>query len=241
MSDTYFAEMQPDAFGQLRLAGGDRNLHVWFTRKSRKNAYQSDLQGRPVYEPIDYVKIQQPGERDYFEGPVTQAHISRFPDRYRQFLDQVDQIPEGTPIKLLFPNEDAVVETMLDLKIQTVEQLATITEQGIERLGMMGRKYVAKAQQAMDKAEARQEVTRLERVVADQTDEIAVLKQGIEQQQAQLSELRRMVQQGQQAARASQLFSNTADQLQTALAPPAMQQQVDHYEPPPQRQGGLVG
>lgn len=233
MSD-YFAPMQPDAFGQLRLAGGDQNLHVWFSRKSRKNTYQSDMQGRPIYEPIDYVKIQQPGERDYFEGPVTEAHKQRFPDRYRQFLDQVDQIPEGTPIKLLFPNEDAVVETMLDLHIQTVEQLATITEQGIERLGMMGRKYVAKAQQALDKAEAVREVSKLERVVADQADELAVLKQGMEAQRAQINELRQMLQNP--PNRAAQLFGG-AEVMPVAQNPPPT---FEQYEPPRER-GGLVG
>lgn len=241
MSD-YFAPMTPNAFGQLRLAGGDENLNVWFSRKSRKNSYQSEVQGRPVYEPVDYIKIQQPGERDMFEGPVTEDHKRRFADRYRQFLANVDQVPNGTPIKFLFPNQDEVVNTMLDLKILTIEQLASITEQGIERLGMDGRKYVARAQQALDRSEALREVTRLEVVITDQADEIAVMKQGLERQAALIAELRQMVQQATMpvlANRAQQLFG-----YQDQERPPPLQEQPAHqmqaYEPPPMRSGSPV-
>lgn len=220
--------MAPDAFGQLRLAGGDARLFVQFRRTSRRNGFKSDQEGRPIYEPADFVKIQQPGERDCFDGPVTEAIKARFPDRYKQFLENVEQVPEGTPVQLLFPNQPHVVETMLDLRIQTVEQLAAISEHGIERLGMDGRKYVVRAQAAMEKSEALREVTKLEHVVADQADEIDVLKQSLAEQRTQIAALREMMQQqaGMQMQRAQQLFgSDNVQMAQPTLPAP--------YEPPP--------
>lgn len=193
MSD-YFAPMAPDAMGNLRVAGGDARLFVVFSRKSRRNAHKSEIEGRPVHEPVDYVRIQQPGERDAFEGPVTEEHKRRFPDRWRQYLENTEQTPEGTPVQLLFPNEPHVVELCLDLRIQTVEQLAGLTEQAIDRLGMDGRKYVAKAQAALDRSEAVREVSRLEGVVASQADEIDVLKRANDDLAARMAAMERLMQ-----------------------------------------------
>lgn len=192
MSD-YFAPMEADRSGQLRLAGGDSRLWVQFERKSRRNAYRSEIEGRPIYEPVDYVKIQQPGERDQWVGPVTEQHKQRFPQQYAQFIANNEQTPDGTPVSLLFPNEPHIVELCLDLRIQTVEQLGNLTEQAIDRLGMDGRKYVAKAQAALDKSEAVREVTRLEHELNGARDEIDVLKTAVEQQSARMAALERLL------------------------------------------------
>lgn len=208
MSD-YFAPLAPDGFGQLRLAGGDSRLWVKFERRSRKNAYKSELEGRPIYEPIDYVKIQQPGEKDQWVGPATEAHKMRFPQQWDAYQRQVEQVPEGTPVQLLFPNEPHITELMLDLKIMTIEQLANLTEQAIERLGMDGRKYVNKATQAMEKSEALREVTRLQHVVDGQADQIDVLKTGMDRQRVEIEALRKMMEEARASPlmeRATQLF-----------------------------------
>jgi hypothetical protein len=177
MSD-YFAPMAPDPMsGVMRLQGGDGRLWVRFEKRSRRNAYKSEQEGRPIYEPIDYVRIQQPGERDQWVGPVTPDHKARFPRQWEQYLKETEQSPEGTPIQLLFPNEPHIIELLLDLKIETVEQLSQVTEQGIDRLGMDGRKYVGKAQAAMDKSEALKEVTKLSHELQDAQDQLGILKE----------------------------------------------------------------
>lgn len=175
MSD-YFAPMAPDASGAMRLTGGDERLWVRFEKRSRRNAYKSELEGRPIYEPVDYIKIQQPGERDQVMRPVQEADKQRFGRQWEQYQRETEQTPEGTPIQLLFPNEPHVVELMLDLRIQTMEQLAQLTEGAIERLGMDGRKYVSKAQAALDRAQALKEVTRLEHTLRDAQDELETLR-----------------------------------------------------------------
>lgn len=198
--------MAPDPGGQLRLAGGDSRLWVKFERRSRRNPYKSELEGRPIYEPVDYVKIQQPGERDQWVGPATETHRMRFPAQWAAYQEQSEQTPEGTPVQLLFPNEPHIVELLLDLKVQTMEQLSSLTEQGIDRLGMDGRKYVAKAQAALDRSEALREVTRLEHVVGQQTDEIAVLKGAIDRQRIEMEALRKMVEENSATSRAREMF-----------------------------------
>lgn len=228
----YFAPMAPDAYGNLRVAGGDSRLYVKFEKRSRKNAYKSEIEGRPIYEPVDYIKIQQPGERDQWIGPATEAHKQRFPHQWQQYVAQTDQTPVGTPVQLLFPNEPHIVELLLDLKIQTIEQLGALTEHGIERLGMDGRRYVAKAQAALDRSEAVREVTKLEHTVGLQADEIAVLKQANGELAARITAMERMLRDSQMQAvsdiRAAQLFATPPEPQ------PRVPRELD-YEPPPER------
>lgn len=232
MSDVW-SPMAPDAYGNLRVAGGDARLYVKFEKRSRRNAYKSEIEGRPIYEPVDYIKIQQPGERDQWIGPATEAHKQRFPHQWRQYAEQTEQTPVGTPVQLLFPNEPHIVELLLDLKIQTIEQLGALTEHGIERLGMDGRRYVAKAQSALDRSEAVREVTKLEHTVGLQADEIAVLKQANSELGARITAMERMLRDSQMQAvsdiRAAQLFAGPS------LPQPTQQPHGLDYEPPPER------
>lgn len=175
MSD-YFAPVERDRDGSLRIQGGDNRLWVRFERKSRLNSYRSEQEGRPIYEPVDMIRIQQPGERDQLVRVVKDDDKLRFPKQWEAFSKEVEQVPDGTPIKMLFPNEPHIVEVMLDLKIQTIEQLAAVTEHAIERLGMDGRKYVSKAQAALDKSAALRESTRLTGELRTANDRIAVLE-----------------------------------------------------------------
>jgi hypothetical protein len=168
--------MAPSDDGAFRIAGGDARLWVRFEKKAVKNAFKSEMEGRPIYEEVNYVRIQQPGERDVYNQPATQDHIRRFPKQWEAFQKGAEQIPEGTPIALLFPNEEAVREVLLDLKILTVEQLASCSEHAIERLGMDGRRYVAKAKAALDKSEALKEVTLLTHKYNESQDQIKVLQ-----------------------------------------------------------------
>jgi hypothetical protein len=174
MSD--FAPIGLDERGQPVVGGGDARLWVKFTKKSRRNAFRSEQEGRPIYEPVDYVQIQQPGERDQLVRPVREEDKFRFPRQWAAYVADTEQVPDGTPIQMLFPNEPHIVELLRDLKILTVEQLAQLTEHGITRLGMDGRKYVQRALAAMDKSENSKEVSKLSRQLTDAQDRMAVLE-----------------------------------------------------------------
>jgi hypothetical protein len=171
-----FAPIGLDERGQPVVGGGDGRLWVKFIKKSRRNAFRSEQEGRPIYEPVDYVQIQQPGERDQLVRPVREEDMHRFPRQWAAYQADSEQVPDGTPIQMLFPNEPHIVDLLRDLKILTVEQLAQLTEHGISRLGMDGRKYVQRAKGAMDKAENSKEVNKLAHELTDARDRMAVLE-----------------------------------------------------------------
>jgi hypothetical protein len=171
-----FATLAVDERGDVEIGGGDKRLYVKFSRRSRKHAFRSEQEGRPIYESVDYVTIQQPGERDQVVRPVNESDKLRFPNHWRAYLADKEQVPDGTPVQLLFPNEPHVVDLLRDLKVFTVEQLAELGEHGIDKLGMDGRKLVGRAQAAISKAENLKEVNRLTGELRNATDRLAVLE-----------------------------------------------------------------
>lgn len=173
MSD--FAQMEMVGGGLARPAGGDTKLWVKFVRRSRINAAKSEAAGRPIHEACDYVQIQQPGERDRVDRPVTEWDKARFPRHWAQYQQQIEQTAEGTPVQYIFPTQPEVVELLADIHVDTVEQLAGLGETGIERLGMNGRRHVERAKAALDKSASVQEVAKLSRAIDELTEQNKIL------------------------------------------------------------------
>jgi hypothetical protein len=167
----------------------DARLWVRFVRKSARNAYKSDLEGRPIFEPVDYIQIQQPGERDMLMRPVKEEDKLRFPKHWEAFQANTKQAPEGTPVQMLFPNEPHITDMLIDLRILTVEQLAQLSEAGINRLGMDGRKYVARAAAAMDQSAKAAEVSRLTRELTEAQEKNKLMEDQMAQMRARMDSL----------------------------------------------------
>ena len=175
--------------GRVDYGGDDARMVVRFYLRSRLNPYKSGIEGRPVYEPYDYVKIRHPGERDEIDVEVNDEHRQRWPRHWEAYQQKRKQTPQGTPIKLLFPNEPHIVDLCVDLNVETIEQLAELSEAGINRLGMDGRKYVAKAQAALDRMAATKEVSKLTRELEEAREETRLANEAMEQLQRRVDTL----------------------------------------------------
>lgn len=206
----------------------DQRLHVRFVRKSVRNAYKSDQEGRPVFEPIDYIQIQQPGERDMLMRPVKEEDKARFPRHWEAFQANAKQTPDGTPVQMLFPNEPHITDMMIDLRILTVEQLAQLSEAGINRLGMDGRKYVARAAAAMDQSAKAAEVSRLTRELGEATEKNKLLED-------QMGQLRARIDLMEERMRSGETLPPEFRRRAGGMPPPRQPEFVPDslYEPPP--------
>src|SRR5574337_1408474 len=90
--------------GTVEYGGGDSKMVVLFYNKARHNPAKSQEAGRPVYDEAVFVKIHPPGERlNIVDRPATVQDQRRFPVQWAQFKENREQIPEGTPIDLLYP------------------------------------------------------------------------------------------------------------------------------------------
>ena len=125
-----------DPNGGLVQYGSDAKLWVQFQNLPIQNNAKSKDSGRPVFDTIPHVRIRQPGERDETVRPVIEGDKVRFERQWRLFQNAQEQIPEGTPISILFPSAPGAVETLKYMAVHTVEQLADITDTAKQNIGL---------------------------------------------------------------------------------------------------------
>ena len=146
-------------------------------------AAKSEREGRPVYEKRDFIKIIQPGERDVIDREVNDFDKMRFQRQWAAYQAQQEQVPDGTPIAILYPHDPDICDTLRALKVHTIEQLGGMTEQGISRLGLGGRNYVERAKAFLQAASGMKGAHKLQRQVDEANDKIAALEATIRQLQ----------------------------------------------------------
>lgn len=131
--------------------GGDERLWVRFHKMSVPTGAAAVARGEPAFRSIDMVDIQQPGERDRLSYEVTEVHKARFPRQWQQYVEGQEQMPDGTPLTVLFPANPEIADIMRPFKIYTVEQLAGLTDEGIQRVGAGARAWAARAKDYTDR------------------------------------------------------------------------------------------
>lgn len=137
---------------------------VEFYRGAVPNGVRSDHEGRPIFDPVDMVKIIHPGERDIHMLRVQEHHKHEFPHQWAAYqAGFTEEAQSGTPIDTLYPNEPGMVKQFHQLHIYTAEQMAGLTEQGIMRLGMGGRQHVERAKKFLEHAERMSGASTLQR------------------------------------------------------------------------------
>lgn len=134
-------------FGQNHVAtvnhGNDRGLMAEFFIMDEYKPFKSAAEGRAIYEPIEMVKIHVPGGKcdviqrvkfqDDIDGP---AHINRFPNQYRAFKSQQEQVPDGTMLEMCKFMASHRVKELKAQGVHTAEQLANTPDHILQNLGM---------------------------------------------------------------------------------------------------------
>lgn len=174
--------------GHGMLVGDDRRVIVRFYPHATQNVWQTQQQGMPVYDTVDMVSIQHPGERDVLHRKVTDEIIARFPSQWAAYREQREQVAVGTPITLLFDGQPDVVQILRDVKITTIEQLAAASEEAIKRIGMGGRGHVEKAKTALRQIQDTAPLQRAEAEITRLTDEIAAMRAMIDDLSSRLGD-----------------------------------------------------
>ncbi len=118
---------------------GDNRLHVTFIKRAVLNKIKSAEANRPIHEPVDFIRIQQPGERDCIDRPATPQDKHRFRRQWESFQTNAGDGAVGTMLNQVFPNNPEIVENLKYLKIFTAEQMAALNDTGLQNVGMGAR------------------------------------------------------------------------------------------------------
>lgn len=174
------ASISSQGYGMVQYGPTDDKLIVGFYKKSVLNAARSRAEGKPVHEGRDFVKIQHPGETlNIVDRPVNESDMQRWPQKWAQYQAGIRQIPDGVPINLLFPNKPEIETTLRGYNIHTVEQLASLSAQGISTVGMGAQDWVNAAQRYMERASKGVDHHKFETALAKKDAEIAALTRQI--------------------------------------------------------------
>lgn len=163
--------------------GDDNDLVVTFYTRSMQDIQASEQAGLPVFKDMLYVKIFRAGEMmNIIDRPVTEHDKQRFRNRWQNFQLDKTQMPEGTPVELLFPNHPSVSDTLRSRGVYTVQQLANLTAHAMDTIGMGSQEYVNRAKAYLNAAASGKNVIAMQ-------DEMVKKDQQIRLQQNQINEL----------------------------------------------------
>jgi hypothetical protein len=149
-----------DSFSRLAQNNGPDRCVPRFHVKAVRLAAKSKEEGRDVYEDREFVEIITPGDtKSIIDRAVTDEDRRRWPQFYAAFKAGREEATVGTPLELWPPiGSPAMVQTLKALHIRTVEDLAGLSDSGINNIGMGGRVLRDKAQlwlsEAKDKGAA---------------------------------------------------------------------------------------
>jgi hypothetical protein len=125
----FVGPMNPDDLAIVEFYNNDKVL----------NGYQSEIEGRPIFETVVYVKIQFPGDtRAINDRPANDYDKVRWPRHWAHFQKgAAGGFSQGTPLEnwpLLRPNQ---VEELKAIGFKTVDQIGGASDQQLSRIGMI--------------------------------------------------------------------------------------------------------
>lgn len=142
-------EMRPD--GSVQTGPSDQSMLCIFYKRAVHNEIKSAHAGTPIYEDMDYVRIQQPGETtQVVDRPAQIGDKRRWPQQWQAYAAGKDQVADGTPLGLLFPRHPSAVAMLQAIGIMTVQHLANASATAIAAIGMNGQDYVNYAQKYLN-------------------------------------------------------------------------------------------
>jgi hypothetical protein len=161
----------------------DRNTHAIFYLDKMHNPAKSRDEGRPIYDNVVMVRIGNPGERlNVVIRPATDVDKRRFALQWAQFNQSREQRPDGCPLNCLFPENPALIGMLEGASVFTVEQLANLSGNAIESIGMGAQGYVNQAQEYLRNAEKGIRNSEMRKMREDHERETNTLKHQIAEQ-----------------------------------------------------------
>lgn len=175
--------------GDMMRPGGDGRMIVMFSRKSVLNEARSNAEGRPAYDAVDFVRVQQPGERDYVERPVVESDKHRWPRQWQAFQMEQQQVPDGTPLDVLFPGQPQIVAALRYVNILTVEHLAAAEGTALSNIGPGANEWKRRAVALLEASKSAAPMIALETALTERDERIAKQETEIAALRAKLDRL----------------------------------------------------
>lgn len=153
--------------------------NVKFFFAYNENYEKSLAAGRPVYDEIESISLQWPGQ-DETVRKVEPHDIREYSEKYRAFREGNEAITEGTALASWPPMNPNALRELQYLGFKTVEQLAAATDDVKKKLGPLSR-FCKTAKDWVDASNSHQgEVVKLKALLEDAERKQAALAEKLE-------------------------------------------------------------
>lgn len=132
----------------VRYGGADDALYVVFYERAVELGFASEQAGRPIHEMRTYVKMVAPGSngKTINDREANASDKQRFPRHWAAYQEnKKDPQIIGTPLSSCTFIDRALAEDFRAVGIHTAEQLASLDDGMLQRLGPGYRQHKAKA------------------------------------------------------------------------------------------------
>lgn len=161
-------------------------VQVRFFKEDVVHGIMSKSAGREVTVQKDFVEIRISGnDKEIYFGPANEEMQRRFPEEWAAYLKGAGPERIGTPVNRWPQLTQNQVRNLEQHAIYTVEDMAAVTDAGLQNLGMGARKLREDAQKFLSLASAAAEVAQLDEL----REENAGLKSQLQVLQEQMSEI----------------------------------------------------
>lgn len=143
------------------LDHSDDSLYVRFFLHPELEELRSSQEGRPIYRDVEMVEIIGAGSRDKLHRKATDIDKRRFKRQYESFKSANSEVIVGTPLGQ-FPFISASERKELEyFNIFTGEQLVSMPDGHIDKVGVNGRDLIKKVKAFMQMAKDTSVVSRM--------------------------------------------------------------------------------
>lgn len=165
--------------------GAGADCHAIFHMEAVENKFETQKQGRPIFNDVPFVKVLIPGDKtSVVDRKVKDEDKVRWSAQWERFQAGQAEAVSGTPIETWPLLNKSQVATMKALNILTIEALAELSDTGLGKIGMGARDLQKRA---------RQHLSPQAEVVTDLRSELAEVKADKNALAAQLQEAVRRI------------------------------------------------
>lgn len=149
---------------------------------SEEAVVSGEIDGRKTYKMVERVHVYMPGNG--LNSPVfnvTDEHRERWPQQYDAFKKGVEPDLNGTPLEEWAILNKAMVLELKSMHIRTIEDVATLPDTAVQRIGRGGYALRERAIAFLDQAKEQELVTMLTAKDEKNSEEISVLRRQVEE------------------------------------------------------------
>lgn len=220
-----------DTNGLYRAADG---AALRFFEQADKNNFQSERNGRPIFDTVLYVEVITPASKESspvielertfspesgIDTPLKSGQFEKYKAQiaaYRGDADSADY--RGTPLSAWPTMDKAMIATLAEARVYTVDALAVVPDAQLPMLGNGGRSLRERAQHFLNAASGNAQGEAM-------AAEIVSLKEAIAKRDNDITQLSALLAAAQaQALNAAQM---PVQQQQQSVAPPVVQQPAE--------------